>query len=101
MRKLICERLYSLKQYENIKLVDEIDLSELGLGKEVLVDLELYNRLRYLQFVSLEMSYRKYLLLLRTLREMNLDDSLQHLEQEKVTTIDLIKSIILGRIREE
>lgn len=101
MRKLTCERLFSLKQYENIKLSDEIDLSDLDLGKEVVSDLDLYNQLRYLQFIQIEMSFRKYLILLKTINEMNLEDSISFLETEKANTIDMIKQIILDRIQKE
>lgn len=101
MRKLTYERLFALKQYENLKLIDEIDLSELNLGKEVVSNTDLYNQLRYLQFIQTELSFRKYLLLLKELNEMNLEDSIKFLETQKVSTIDLIKQIILERIQKE
>lgn len=101
MRKLTVERLYSLKQYENFKLVDEIDLDSLALGKEVLSNSELYNLIRELQFLQLELSYRKYLELLQKLGELNLEDSIKYLTEQKTNTINLIKQIIVDNIKQE
>jgi len=100
MRKLAIERTYALKQYENLKLFDEIDLSELGLGKEVFTD-ELIQQFRYLQFISAETAFRNYLLLIKDISDKNLVESLAELEKEKTRTIELIKQSFVDKIELE
>jgi len=96
MRRLVFERLYSLKQYENVKFIDDLTI-DFDLGKEV----DLYKKLRYLQFIQSEMAFREYLILLKKLNEMNLEDSIEFLTAERTTTIDLIKQAMLEQIRKE
>jgi hypothetical protein len=99
MRILSFERIYPLRQYENLKFYDQIDLSIFG-EKEAL-NSEIYNLARYLQFIQTELAYRKYLELLKNLNELNLEDSILYLETQRVTTIDMIKEMILDKIQKE
>ena len=87
-RNLTAERLYSIRQYENIKLTDTIE----DLPDEIALDPGWVNDLRYLQFVELELSYRRYLDLIKNLNSLDLDNSLAFLEQEKTNTIDTIRN---------
>ena len=106
-RSISVERTYAIKQYENIKLFDSFSLSELadlileGTGKEVLFDNEFIDRVRLLQFVNLELAFRRYLELLKKLSDLNLEDSITFLETEKANLIDIIKESILSKFEKE
>lgn len=89
--KILIERTYALKQYENIKLHSEIDIEHE----------ELYQKYFYLQFLKLEVAYREYLKLLKELSDLNIEDSLIKLQTEEVNTLELIKNYILENTKKE
>lgn len=91
-RSLSVERLYSLGQYQNIKLFDSID----DLPDEVIFNKELVSEIRYLQFIQLELDLRKYLQLIERIHPYSAEEAIGYLEEVKVQTIDLIKKLFSG-----
>jgi hypothetical protein len=92
-RGLGVERTYQVANFEPIKFSDYIN----ELPDELAFNNELVNRIRYLQFLNIEMSYRNYLLLAKSANQMPIADAMAFLEEEKATTLDEIKSIIFKK----
>ena len=88
-RKIVTERTYALGQYQNIKLHDEIEVPE-----ELYLNTELVEKLRGLQFVQLELMFRKYLRLQTELEQFNLEDSINALTELKSNTLSDINKIL-------
>ena len=81
-RTIGVERVFALKPYETLRLVDFIN----DLPEEVYDNDKALRFLRGIQFLNLELNYRKYLRLLNTLNPLNVEDSIQLLEELKVNT---------------
>lgn len=88
-RKIGVERTFALKQYENIKLSDEIILPE-----ELPYSEELVGKLRKLQFIKLELDFRNYVNLHRELLPYNNEDVISILTELRENTIDEINNIL-------
>ena len=56
-RKISVERLYSLEQYQNIKFTSELS----DIPEEVALDEQAMDMLYYLQMVSCDLAYKKYM----------------------------------------
>lgn len=86
MSKLSVERTYALRQYENIKLYDEVELPD----KEI--DNELIQKIRMLQFINLEIAFRSYIKLSEKLHPYSFEDQVGFLEELKVNLIEDINN---------
>lgn len=94
-RSLKYERLYPLGQYVNMKFTDEIN----DLPEELVLNEELVSKLRYLQMVDAEVAYRVYLKLYEKSKTLDVEElakTLEFLEGERLTTIEIIKPILKG-----
>jgi len=58
-RQIKVDRRYSLGDYKYITLFDEIEI-----GNELMLDQNLVNKVRFVQILSMEVAYRKYLKLI-------------------------------------
>ncbi len=92
-RSLSVERTYPLGQYQNIKLFDSIN----NLPAEALTNPEMVGEIRQLQFIQLELAYRKYIKLAEKIHPHDMDEAIAILEELKVSTIDTIKNLFNGK----
>lgn len=90
-RKLSVERTYSIAQFNNIKPADEITIPD-----ELQFNTEFINKVRFLQFINLELHYRVYLKLMEKLNPYNIDDAIAILEEIKISTMEDINNILKG-----
>jgi hypothetical protein len=91
-RNLSVERTYSLGQYQNIKLYDSISLPE-----EVVFNIELLGKIRFLQFLQLDIGYRSYVELARNINNLSQDEIMSYLEETKLNTIDEIEQLFKNK----
>jgi len=86
-RVLSVERTYALKQYENIKLFDQIIIPD---GKEM--DLELVDQVRNLQYAQLELHFLNYIKTIEKIHPYKVDEAISVLEETKLNILnDLLK----------
>jgi hypothetical protein len=88
-RSLRSERLYSLKDYNNIKFTDEIT----GIPERVCLNPELMGELSYLQMIGFELAVRKYAELMKLSGSYELEVIMKYLEEERTQTLEKIKEI--------
>lgn len=92
------ERLYSLGDYQNIKVSNTIT----QIPEAVSMDKEASKLLHVLQIIDVEYAYRVYVSLVKNLKGMSLEDSLQFLEAERTQTFqELLASVNLDKKQEE
>lgn len=92
-RSIKYERLFPMGQYVNVKFIDEIT----DLPDAICMNEELVSKIRYLQMVDAEISYRVYLKLYEKSKTLDLEElakSMEFLEIERETTINGIKAIL-------
>ncbi|HBY20754.1 MAG TPA: hypothetical protein DEG71_07065 [Clostridiales bacterium] len=77
------ERLYPLGQYVNIKLCDEVT----NLPEEVLFNVELSSKVRYLQMLEVEIAYRNYINLMKIAETKSAEEVAQYLEEQRIETV--------------
>lgn len=83
-RKLSTERTYTLRQYENLKLYDEIWIPE-----EREFDLEFIEKVRQLQFIQMDLQFRRYVEQSSRIAQYNtLDEQINKLEEVKANLLD-------------
>jgi len=85
-RKISVERTYALRQYENLKLYDEIEVPE-----EMVLDDSFVESVRQMQFVHLELMYRRYVKLAERLLPLNQEDAINALFELRENLNDKIK----------
>jgi hypothetical protein len=84
-RNLKATRLYSLKQYENLSLTNEIN----NIPEELVADHELISNLNRLQLLEIEMQYHYYCLLNDKKRQAgSLEEVTNILEEEHHKVIE-------------
>jgi hypothetical protein len=88
-RSLRSERLYSLKDYNNIKFTDEIS----SIPEKVCLNPDLMGELSYLQMIGFELGIRKYAELMKLSQTYDLEVILKYLEEERTQTLAKIKEI--------
>lgn len=88
-RNLSVERTYSLGQYQNIKLYDNIS----ELPEEVVFNSELINEIRFLQLIQLETHFREYVKFYEKLHTMNTEEAMGYLQEIKLNTLDEIEQL--------
>lgn len=87
--KLNADRLYSLGDYKNIRFTSELT----DLPPE-LISNGAINLLRYWQLLDLEISFNKYLNLIRKVNELSKEDVLAFLEEERQQNLNDLKDVI-------
>jgi len=92
-RRSTIRRLYPTERYGNIEFTDEIN----DIPDQICLNEELMDQLRYLQMLTVEISFRRYIDLYEkahTISEEQLAEALSYLEQERETTTQLIQKIL-------
>jgi len=95
-RSLKYERLFPLGQYVNVKFIDEIN----DLPDVICMNEELVSKIRYLQMVDAEISYRVYLKLYEKSKTLDLEElakSMEFLEFERAETLSAISAILFPK----
>lgn len=92
-RSLTAERTYQVNNFEPVRLSDSIN----DLPDELALNNDLINKIRYLQFLNIEMNYREYLIIVKKANSLPIEEAMAFLEQEKATTLEDIKSIIFHK----
>jgi hypothetical protein len=96
-RAISAERTYNIGPYQSLKLFDSFS----NLPEDAIKNPELVNYLRQLQFIQLELGYRKYAKLFEELGSVSLDESIQILETLKLQTMDNVIHIFEANIDKE
>lgn len=94
LRSLKVERLYPLGDYKNIKFIDEID----GIPADVALNPEVVSKLRLLQMVGLELTFKRYLDLGRETEKMKPEQIQEYLEKVKLDITDDLTTLLNGRL---
>lgn len=92
-KSLRYERKFPFEQYGNISFVDEI----IDLPDEVVFNLDLMNKIRYLQMIDVELAYRIYSDLYkesRTLAAESVAEAMAFLNEKKEETLAAIRDIL-------
>ena len=79
-RKISVERLYSLEQYQNIKFASELN----NIPEEVALDTEAMDMLYYMQMVSCDLAFKKYMEVREAIAK-NKPNILEFLTEERET----------------
>jgi len=85
-RRISTERVYSLGNYQTLRLVDEVN----DIPDELLLNAKFIDDLRRLQFINLDLMYRKYLILIKKLSEFNQEDAIGFLLETRENINDEI-----------
>lgn len=92
-RSLKVERLYTLGDYQNIKLTDEIN----NLPPEILSNPHAVELLRTLQFAQMDLAHQKYIKMTKAKANFrNQDDLIAELEQLRINTLDELEHLNKG-----
>lgn len=95
-RTLGVERVFTLGNYQTLRLVDTVE----NLPDELAFNTELVNKIRALQFVTLEKNYREYVKMHERANSMNLEDAITALNKDKAVITEEIQNI-LNKKKEE
>lgn len=87
-RTLRAKRIYSMGQYQNIEMSDEIT----GIPPELALDEDFIAKLSLLQLIRLEVRINKYYMLRSQTRDMSPEEAIALLEDERVDLIEEINS---------
>jgi len=93
-REVGIHRLYSLGDFKNITFNDIIT----EVPNELMFDVELVGQIKYLQLLSIEIGFRKYLKIMEEVPLNAEDRGIQALEKIRQDTITSIKTILNGNL---
>ncbi len=89
-REIGAERLYSLGDFKNLKFMDII----VEVPQELVLNDELIGEVRFLQLVSIELAFRRYMRLMEEVPLAWGQKSIEALEQIRQDTIKTITSLL-------
>ena len=92
-REIGVKRLYSLGDYKNITFDDLIT----EVPEELIFDVELVGQIKYLQLLSVEVAFRKYLQIMEDIPLNAEDRGVVELEKIRQDTIKSIKTLLNGK----
>lgn len=92
-REIGVKRLFSLGDYKNITFDDIFT----EVPQELMFDVNLVGQIKYLQLLSIEVAFRKYLKVMEDIPLNAEDRGVKELEKLRQDTIQSIKSIINGK----
>lgn len=89
-RQMKVDRRYTLGEYKYITLYDEIEVDDL-----VMFDQNLLNKIRFIQILSLEVAYRKYLKLILEYphTSKDIEAGIKALEEIQIQELNSLKDI--------
>ena len=91
-RVITTDRLYSLGDYRNIRFIDVID----DIPDELLLNKDFMSATRFLQLVSIEVAFRRYLKLMEDHPISTEQAAIEALDDIRQQTIESIKTITNG-----
>ena len=91
-RQIGIKRLYSLGDFRNITFDDVIS----NVPSELLFDATLVGQIKFLQLISIELAFRRYLNMMEKFPLTTEQRSIEALEQIRQKTVDSIQEIING-----
>jgi len=91
-RKIGMERLFSLGQFKNLRITDEIS----GIPQELWMNPETMALLRQLQYAQTEKEYLKYVLYSESMnnpiaRPADIEEAIERLDAHRATTLENLK----------
>lgn len=89
-RTITTERIYQVQPYETFKVTDAI----IEIPEPHALDDEVYSLVRTLQFVGLELSYRRYLRLINEYIPDDVEDAIEVLEEFKNKYMAKLQNIL-------
>jgi hypothetical protein len=92
-REIGVKRLYSLGDYKNITFDDII----VEVPSELMFDTELVSQIKFLQLVSVEVAFRKYLNIMEQFPLTAEERGVVELEKIRQDTVNSIKTILNGK----
>ena len=92
-REIGVKRLYSLGDYKNITFDDIVT----EVPQELIFDVELVGQIKYLQLLSVEVAFRKYLKIMEDIPLNAEDRGVEELEKIRQDTVKSIKSLLNGK----
>ena len=95
-RTLGVERVFTLGNYQTIRFIDTVD----NIPEELAFNADLVNKIRALQFVSLEKNYREYVKVHEKVNSMSLEDAITALNKDKATSLEEIQTILTKKKEE-
>jgi hypothetical protein len=95
-RSIGVERIYNLGDYNNIKLSEYLN----DVPEDLWTNERFTNRVRLLQLLSLEATFRKYQALHESLNRLPIEEALPKLEELSVGVMTEIKNLIDERSNE-
>lgn len=84
------ERLYTLGDYKNIKLGDTIT----DIPDNLAIDKNVIDSLRFIQFLDLELAYRKYLKLAEKFQGKSIEDAIDLIEDLRVNEFNVLRELL-------
>lgn len=91
-REIGIKRLYSLGDYKNITFDDVIT----EVPDEIMFDVELVGQIKYLQLLSMEVAFRRYLKIMEEFPLSAEGRGVEELEKIRQDTIKSIKTLLNG-----
>ena len=91
-RQIGIKRLYALGDYKNITFDDNI----VDVPSELMFDVELVGQIKYLQLLSVEVAFRRYLKVMEKIPLSAEGRGVEELEKMRQNTIKSIKTLING-----
>lgn len=95
-RSLGVERAYNLGDYNNIHLIEYLN----EIPEDLWSDEYFCNRVRLLQLLSLETTFRKYVFLKESLEKLPMDQALEKLEELSSGVMTELKNLIDERSKQ-
>jgi hypothetical protein len=89
-RTLGVERVFTLGNYKTIRFIDTIE----NIPEKLAFNAELVEKIRALQFITIEKDYRNYIAENRAVNAMTFEDAVTALDEERTATLEDIKNIL-------
>ena len=89
-RSLGIERVFSLGDYKSIRFSDNIQ----ELPQEVMLNQELVDKIRYLQMLSVDSAYQKYVETMKKYGNLPEEERTSFLIEAKINTLEEIKQLL-------
>ena len=94
-RTLRVKRLYWLGDYKNIEFGEEIT----QIPADIAFNPEVIDRIRYLQLLTTEISFQRYISLVKQTAGLASEDVIAALEKSKLQTFDELKQVLNGHLK--
>jgi hypothetical protein len=89
-RTITTERIYQIRPYETIKVTDAI----IELPDEVALNQEVYDKVRLVQLLGLDLSYRRYLEMNSIYQDFTPEDIRENLEKAIKSEMEKLQNLL-------